>query len=105
MLETYKKLLAEFELQNVNYTLWKSLEFYSEQLNGEGDIDVLFKQSQIKIAESIMMELGYAEDLSSPDRIGRKIKVFRGFDIETLKHSTVHVHYGCWFGSKKYKEF
>lgn len=105
MLDSYRKLFNEFQKNNINFVLWKSLEFYEEQLNGYGDIDVLFDPNQINEVESVVGKFGYAEDYYSPDRIGKKIKVFRGFDSETLKHTIVHAHYGCWFGSKRYKEF
>jgi len=105
MLNKYRYLFEAIEKRNIWYVIWKSLEFWEEQLEGQGDVDVVFDPVQYDEVLAVMWDQHFAEDLGSPNRIGDRIKVFRGFDSAQLKHVTIHVHFDCWFGSKRYKEF
>ena len=105
MLESYRQLFRELERRGIRYAIWKSLELWEAQIAGVGDIDVIFDPDQESAVADTLCDMCFVEDLESPDRIGERIKVYRGFDCASLKHETIHAHFGCWFGSKRYKEF
>jgi len=105
MLKKYRILFEVLEKRNIRYVIWKSLEFWNEQLEGEGDVDIVFDPVQYDEVLAVMCDQHYVEDMGSPDRIGDKVKVFRCFDSDQLRHGTIHAHFDCWFGSKRYKEF
>ena len=105
MLKVLINLFQSMEENNYRYVLWKSLEFYEEQLSGEGDVDVVFDKDKKNEVHNFIINRGFCEDKGTDARVGEDVKVYRVIDNDTSTHTSIHAYYGCRTGSKKYKEF
>ena len=105
MLSVLADLFGALEERGLRYTIWKSLENYAEQLDGDGDVDVLFDDRDRAAVHRLMAEIGFPEDFGTDASVGEDVKVFRGFDGETATHTSIHAYFFCLLGSKTYKEY
>ncbi len=105
MLAVLRSLFGGLDAAGIDYVVWKSLEQYKEQLDGEGDVDVLFDADQRDRVYAFMADHAYVEDLGTPALAGLEVRVFRGIDSETLAGSSIHTYFRCRIGSKQFKEY
>ena len=105
MLQVLKRLFDGLDQAGLEYVIWKSLENYATQLEGDGDVDVLFVNDDRDRLDRYFLAHGFPEDHGTVARVAEQIRVYRGFDAETGRHTSIHAYFECRFGSKRYKEF
>ena len=104
MLTVCKKLFEELNKNSIEYLSFKSIEQNKNDLNGErGDLDILLKKSDFSKADELLTQLNFRKAILPPSSDG--ICFYLGYDNETQKYITLHLHPELRFGSKKYKEF
>ncbi|MDG4717688.1 MULTISPECIES: hypothetical protein [Thalassospira] len=98
-------LFNYLDANQIDYSIWKSLENFSAQTQGIGDIDVVFSKQQATAVTEALQIHGFVLDARSIATVGREILVYRTFDYHSRKYTTVHAHFACRFGSKLHKEY
>lgn len=104
MLQLVRSFFEDCQHVGVRYSIWKSLENLASQLEGKGDIDVVFDPSQREDVGRILASHSFIFDSGSPATVGKDVLVYRGFDQPAGTYVSLHVHFGCRFGSKTHKE-
>lgn len=105
MLKTIKKMLDQFEKNNIKYCHWKSNEHIVPALNGDTDLDILFDYSQRFELERIFSECGLKRFRATPLMQYNGIEDFIGFDKDTAKIWHLHTHYRMTLGEKHLKGY
>ena len=100
----YEEIFEELDKRDLKYVIWKSLENIDNQLIGKDDVDILVN-TEISKLDKILKSNYFFDDFLSDDTFENRIKIYRGFNIAKNKWQILHIHYGLWIGSKKYKQY
>lgn len=105
MLNNIKILLSDLDENKIGYCHWKSNERLPEFLQGESDLDLLFKLSDRNAIENIFQSIDAKKFHALPSDKYQNIEDFLGLDYETGRLTHFHVHYGLDIGEKNIKRY
>ncbi|MEN6460259.1 MAG: hypothetical protein ABFC94_02670 [Syntrophomonas sp.] len=105
MLQSIRNMLLSFEEANIIYCHWKSNEHLNDSVNGDTDLDILFRKSQRQEIDIILNKCGLKRFRATYHMQYNAIEDFIGFDKETAKIWHLHVHYQLTLGEKHLKGY
>ena len=105
MLSSIKRMIDCFEKYNIDYCHWKSNEHLNDALNGDTDLDILFRPNQRDLLENALSEAGLKRFRATPLMQYNAIEDYIGFDKETSKIWHLHLHYRLTIGEKHLKGY
>lgn len=105
MLLSIRDMLFSLKSENIVYCHWKSNQHLEEALNGDTDLDMIFKVSQRGEVEKVLNQCGLKRFRATPPRQYNGIDDFIGFDKQTAKIWHLHLHYRLTLGEKHLKGY
>lgn len=105
MLNSIRLLLDCLEEANIEYCHWKSNEHLSDSMNGDTDLDMLFRHGQYVQVSEALAKAGLKRFRAMPLMQYNAIEDYIGFDKDTGKIWHLHLHYRLTWGEKHLKGY
>jgi len=105
LLQSIREMLRSFEDKNIDYCHWKSNANLEVSLNGDEDLDMIFRFEQKNDIEMILNQHGLKRFRSTSHMQYNGIEDFIGFDKSTAKIWHLHLHYRLSLGEKHLKGY
>ncbi|WP_319525412.1 hypothetical protein [uncultured Desulfosarcina sp.] len=105
MLKIIEKFIAIANAKNITFISWKSNQKLYLALNGETDLDLLFKREDRSLVENIFDSICAIKFHSIIGKCYLSIEDFIALDEESGKIVHFHVHYDIEIGEKFIKSF
>jgi thymidylate kinase len=104
-LQIVRKLLDNFEQEEIRYCHWKSNEHVKEGMCGITDLDILVDRDQCSRVNEILFRCGFKRFVATFGIRYQAIEDFIGIDESTGKMVHCHLHYQLTLGEKYLKGY